>query len=97
MMACPRCGQRSRVVQTLAGDEGASVNRHRYCEHCGHKFYSIEIQRAYYQRVSASDAQAILKWWESARRFGEPAVKPPQLCKRAGVLLPPEFYPDTAR
>ncbi len=42
-MRCPFCGHpESRVVDSRAGDDGASIRRRRQCLHCGRRFSTAE-------------------------------------------------------
>ena len=45
-MDCPRCHQRSRVLESRRADDGAALRRRRECVACSHRFTTFERRQS---------------------------------------------------
>lgn len=46
-MKCPKCGAKTRVVETRSEDIYNETYRKHKCENCGHVFYTREFEVAF--------------------------------------------------
>lgn len=49
-MTCPKCNAKARVIETRCEDD--YVRRKRVCSKCNYRFFTIEIDEDYYERLA---------------------------------------------
>ena len=49
-MTCPRCNEKTKVIDSQSED--GCVRRRRVCSHCDYRFFTVEIDEDYYERMA---------------------------------------------
>lgn len=54
-MTCPKCNARARVIETRCEDD--YVRRKRVCSECNYRFFTVEIDEDFYERLVKTDEE----------------------------------------
>lgn len=49
-MTCPKCNAKARVIETRCEDD--YVRRRRVCSECNYRFFTVEIDEDFYERLA---------------------------------------------
>lgn len=52
-MTCPKCNAKARVIETRCEDD--YVRRRRVCSECNYRFFTVEVDEDYYERLANAD------------------------------------------
>lgn len=54
-MTCPKCNAKARVIETRCEDD--YVRRKRVCSKCNYRFFTVEIDEDFYERLVNADGK----------------------------------------